>query len=240
MPPSRPILINSARAAFRKFYRTRGRRFPWRAKGTTPFGILVVEMLLRQTRADQVAKVWPVLMERYPDPRSLAAASPEELYALLSPLGFGRQRVQAVQEMSTVLVQRHRGRVPRSIDKLLELPHVGLYAAHATACFAFGQRVPVVDANVLRVLGRLFGETFKPDNRRSPEAWELARSIMPAHGPAKEHNYGLLDFSALVCTPGKPLCRECPLNGECMWCWEHVWSKVDFTQCPPPAPSWPR
>ena len=59
------------------------------------------------------------------------------------------------------------------------IPHVGLYAAHATACFAFGQRVPVVDVNVLRVLGRIFGETYKPDNRRAtdPEyraAWQDA------------------------------------------------------------------
>lgn len=240
MTTSRDFLTISVSVAFRQFYKKHGRDFPWRHKGTTPFGILVAEMLLRQTRAVQVAAVWPVLLERYPTPKELAAADPDELHALLAPLGLGRQRVQALQEMSAVLVKRHRGSVPRKIDALAALPHVGLYAAHATACFAFGQRVPLVDSNVLRVLGRLFGEQFKTDNRRAPGAWELATQVMPANGPAREHNYGLLDFAALVCTAGKPLCRECPLNGRCAWCYEHVWSKVDFTQRPPTPPPGPR
>jgi A/G-specific adenine glycosylase len=227
-------------AAFRRFYRERGRDFPWRHKGTTPFGILVVEMLLRQTKASQVAVVWPLLLERYPGPKEMAAADPGALFEMLAPLGLGKQRTKSLQEMSTALVKRHRGSVPRKIEALSDLPHVGLYAAHATACFAFGQRVPLVDANVLRVLGRIFGKEFKPDNRRSPEAWELAEQVMPPTGSAKEHNYGILDFSALICTPRKPLCRECPLNGTCAWCHEHVWSKVDFSQRPPSPPPWPR
>ena len=239
-PYSRQLLVSSLEVAFQRFYRQRGRDFPWRHHGTRPFGILVAEMLLRQTRAVQVAAVWPELLSRYPGPRELWAADHEALYSLLVSLGLGRQRVLALQEMSAALVERHRERVPREIEALTALPHVGLYAAHATACFAFGQRVPLVDANVLRVLGRLFGETFKPDNRRSPRAWEIATEVLPEKDRAREHNYGLLDFSALICTPGKPLCRECPLNGQCAWCHEHVWSKVDYSQKPPSPPSWPR
>lgn len=240
MAVPRELLISSASVAFRRYFRKHGRDFPWRKRRTSPFGILVAELLLRQTRATQVKDVWPSLLERYPGPRELATANPEELYTLLSPLGLGRQRVEALQEMSKALMKRHRGSVPRKIEALSDLPHVGLYSAHATACFAFGQRVALVDANVMRVLSRLFGETFKRDNRRAPKAWRLAEAIMPAKGSAKEHNYGLLDFAALICTPGKPLCRECPLNGECAWCWEHVWSKVDFSRKPPPSPPWPR
>lgn len=240
MRGSRDFLVTRLSVGFRRFYREHGRDFPWRQHGTKPFGILVAEMLLRQTRAVQVAAVWPLLLERYPGPRELAAANPEELHALLAPLGLGQQRVQALQEMSTALIQRHRGRVPRQIESLMGLPHVGLYSAYATACFAFGQRVPVVDVNVLRVLGRIFGETFKPDNRRAPEAWEIAREILPVKGSVREHNYGLLDFSSLICTPGKPLCRKCPFNAQCTWCWENVWSKVDYSEKPPVAPPWPR
>ncbi len=232
------ILLYSS--AFRQFYKKHGRDFPWRHNGTTPFGMLVAEMLLRQTQAVQVAVIWPSLLERYPRPRELAAADPKELFELLAPLGLGNQRTQALEAMSTILVQKHRGRVPRGIDALLALPHVGLYAAHATACFAFGQAVPVVDVNVLRVLGRVFGETYGLDNRRAPRAWEVAQQIMPSKGSIRDHNYGMLDFSALICTPRKPLCRECPINGKCTWCWEHVWSKVDMTQQMPSAPPWPR
>ncbi len=237
---SQDLFISLYSSVFRQFYKTHGRDFPWRHKETTPFGILVAEMLLRQTQAVQVAAIWPLLLERYPGSRELAVADPGALVELLTPLGLGNQRAKALQEMSSVLIRKHRGRVPRRIDALLALPHVGLYAAHATACFAFGQRVPVVDVNVLRVLGRVFDEKYGLDNRRAPKAWETARSIMPSKGPAREHNYGMLDFSALICTPRKPLCRECPLNGKCAWCWEHVWSKVDMTQQPPPIPPWPR
>lgn len=237
---SRDLFISLYSAVFRQFYRTHGRDFSWRHKGTTPFGILVAEMLLRQTQAVQVAAIWPVLRDRYPGPYELAVADTAELYELLVPLGLGRQRAQALQEMSTALAQRHRGRVPKKIEALLALPHVGLYAAHATACFAFGQRVPVVDVNVLRVMGRIFGETYGLDNRRAPEAWNTAEQVMPPKGPAREHNYGLLDFAALICTPRKPLCRECPINAQCTWCREHVWSKVDMTQKLPSLPPWPR
>lgn len=240
MPVSRELLIGKASREFRHFYRRYSRDFPWRQRRTTPFGILVAEMLLRQTRAAQVAEIWPSLLERYPGPRQVASADPEELYALLLPLGLGRQRVEALQDMSSTLIKRHRGRVPRKIEALSNLPHVGLYSAHATACFAFGRRVALVDANVIRVLSRLFGVTLKQDNRRAPEAWRLAEAIMPKKGPPKEHHYGLLDFAALVCTPGKPLCRECPLNKECAWCWTHVWRNVDFGAKPPDMPLWPR
>lgn len=240
MPVSRELLIGKASREFRRFFRRHSRVFPWRQRGTTPFGILVAEMLLRQTRATQVAEVWPTLIERYPGPGEVARADPEELYALLLPLGLGRQRAEALREMSTALIERHGGRVPRKVESLYNLPHVGLYSAHATACFAFGQRVALVDVNVIRVLSRLFGVTLKPDNRRAPEAWRLAEAIMPTTGPAKEHHYGLLDFAALICTPGKPLCRECPLNKDCAWCWTYVWSNVDFNAKPPDMPPWPR
>lgn len=238
-PTSRDVQVTDVSGTFQLFYKNHGRDFPWRHKGTKPYGILVAEMLLRQTRAIQVAAVWPTLIERFPVPAELAGAGPGALYELLSPLGLGRQRVAALQEMSTALVQRHRGSVPRSIEALANLPHVGLYAAHATACFAFGKRVPLVDVNVLRVLSRLFGMTFKPDDRRSPEAWELAEKIIPSKGPPRDHNFGLLDFAALICTPGRPLCRECPLNRRCAWAHEHIWSKVDSSRHPPLAP-WPR
>lgn len=240
MPYPRSVLVTRARSVFRKYFRDHGRTFPWRARNTTPYGILIAEMLLRQTRAEQVAVIWPALVDRYPDPRSLSNAVPQELYELIHPLGLGRQRAAALIDLGTALEELHRGRVPRDLEALVRLPHVGLYTSHATACFAFGQRVPVVDVNVLRVLGRLFGEAFKPDNRRTPAAWDLAREILPETKSVRDHNYGLLDFSAEICTPHKPLCRKCPLNGACAWCEEHVWSKVDLTQVPPAPPPWPR
>ncbi len=209
---------------FSRFYRKCGRHYPWREKGTAAFDVLLAEMLLRQTRADQVAGVWPELLQAYPGPEILAVADRSELSALLRPLGLAEQRSEALRQMAETLVNRFGGRVPRQVWQLAELPHVGAYASHAVACFVFGQRVPVVDLNVLRVLGRLFGEDFGKDNRRAPLAWELAQSILPKRGSTRDHNYGLLDFAALVCKPGVPLCSDCELNRLCTWAFHNVCS----------------
>ena len=130
-----------------------GRRFPWRVAGVSPFGILLVEMLLRQTRAEQVAGVWPDLFASYPTPSSLLQTS-NDLFERVETLGFGNQRVEALLLASKHLVEKHEGEVPANRDELLKIPHVGLYSAHAVLCFAYGMRVPVVDTNVLRLFSR--------------------------------------------------------------------------------------
>lgn len=211
------------RRFFRRWYRENGRSFPWREPDVSPFGILIAEMLLRQTRANMVASIWPVFMQQFPTPLSCAEASAEDLYVLLAGLGLGNQRVEALQSVAFVLVHQYSGRVPRSITGLAEIPHLGLYSAHAIACFAYNRRVPVVDVNVLRLFSRLIGEDFGQDNRRgrAPEVWELARSILPERG-AKEHNYGLLDFCAQICRPLHPIHSDCPLSAHCAYYQGHM------------------
>ncbi|HEX2863762.1 MAG TPA: hypothetical protein VHN99_04285 [Deinococcales bacterium] len=206
------------RRFFRTWYRVNGRAFPWRQRETTPFGHVVAEVMLRQTKASMVVAPWTEFTQRFPSPTGVVQTPAEEILALVAPLGLGRQRTGALKSLSLALVERHRGRVPRGLEQLRELPHLGLYSAGAVACFAFGQRVPIVDVNVLRVLGRITGEVYPADNRwkKAGEAWELAGRILPARG-FREHNYGLLDFAAQVCTARRPLCEACPLLGVCTY-----------------------
>ncbi len=201
---------------FVQWFQHHGRAFPWREPGTSPYGVLVAEMLLRQTRASMVAPVWVELVERFPDPQELALAGPHSLHELVWQLGFGRQRVAALLGMARAVNERFGGVLPARVHDLEKLPHVGPYAARAVCCFAFGQQLAIVDSNVLRVLSRLTGCEFSRDIRRSRArgAWELATRLVPA-GAAREHNYGLLDFAAEVCRPVKPRCNTCPLAGTC-------------------------
>ncbi len=203
------------RLFFRRWYRTHGRSFRWRTSDTTPFGVVIAEMLLRQTRAEMVADVWPLFMDSYPTPESCLSAPKDDLLEMLACLGLKRQRVDAIQTLSQALVDQHHGNVPRVISRLLELPHVGLYTSHAVACFAFGQRVPIVDANILRVFSRITGTAFTKDNRRNPGAWEIAARILPSRN-VREHNYGLLDFSAQICKPIGPDHDRCALKAICI------------------------
>ena len=197
---------------FANWFKVRGRSFPWREKDVSPFGILLAEVLLKQTRAEMVAGVWPALCRKYPDAGSLASASAEVLHRQISCLGFGSQRVTALLRLSTAI--NKAGSLPTELADLMKLPYVGIYSAHAVACFAFGHRVPVVDLSIVRVLSRMVGIEPPSDIRRAPEVWEIAKTLLPDKG-VKEHNYGLLDFAADMCTARRPRCNECPVAPSC-------------------------
>ena len=197
---------------FANWFKIHGRSFPWREEDVSPFGILVAEVLLKQTRAEMVAGVWPSLCRKYPDAASLESASSEVLHHHISCLGLGHQRVKALRQLSVAI--NKAGSLPTNPTDLMKLPHVGMYSAHAVACFAFGHRVPIVDLSIVRVLSRLAGIEPPSDIRRAPEIWEIAQTLLPDK-EVKEHNYGLLDFAADMCKARAPRCGECPVAPNC-------------------------
>jgi len=211
-----PEKLFMLRSFFVEYARSSRRSFPWRDPEVEPLKLLIAELLLVQTRAESVVKVWPSLLKMYPTAERLARARVQTLRRVLRPLGLQNQRARALRDLAGALVSQFHGDFPRSIPELLSLPHVGLYVACAVACFKHGQRVPIVDANVLRVLGRITGKDGGKELRRSPEIWETAWSILPRTNFAL-HNYGILDFSAEVCKARGPLCTSCLLNNVCRY-----------------------
>ena len=197
---------------FANWFKMRGRSFPWREEDVSPYGILLAEVLLKQTRAEMVAAVWPALYRKYPNAASMESARPEVLHQDISCLGFGRQRVSGLRQLSGAI--NKAGGLPNRPADLMKLPHVGLYSAHAIACFAFGHRVPIVDLSIIRVISRLAGIEPPTDIRRAPEVWEIAQTLLPDK-EVKEHNYGLLDFAADMCKARSPSCDECPVSHSC-------------------------
>jgi A/G-specific adenine glycosylase len=199
---------------FTRFAKDKLRVFPWRKKNVSSFHLLLAEVLLVQTRAEDVGVVWPQLVRKYPTPGALSKARSISLMKLLRPLGLQHQRAKSLVAIGNALSLEFGGQVPRSARKLLSIPHIGLYTAAAVGCFAFGERLPIVDANVLRVLGRIHGIKTGADLRRSPKAWMLAWAILPRKN-SRMHNYGLLDFAAQICTVKRPRCESCALNQTC-------------------------
>lgn len=199
-------------------YVEQGRSFPWRDEKATPLGILVAEILLKQTHAGKVAGVWPALVDRYPDAYELSNAEPAELRGMIAELGFGNQRTSALINLATVIVEG--GALPSQLEELLRLPYVGLYTAHAVACFAFGQRLPIVDLSIIRVLSRITGIPPASDIRRAGAIWEIASALLPRE-QFQEHNYGLLDFAATVCKPRRPHCEHCHFAVNCAYYRKH-------------------
>ena len=201
---------------FAVWYKKHGRVFPWRIDNIAPFTSLVTEMLLRQTRAGAVAKLWEDFFARYYDPFLISAAAREDLFNELKILGFGNQRVEALVSASNWLLEHHNGKVPKNLDRLLAIPHVGIYAARAVLCFAFNKRIEIVDVNVQRFFARYYALEVRADVRRNPHIWLVAQEALPRGAKrTQQHNYGLLDFTAEICIARQPRCEICPLSFSC-------------------------
>jgi A/G-specific adenine glycosylase len=113
-------------------------------------------------------------------------------------------------------VERHGGRLPSKSSELTALPGIGPYSAGAIASIAYGERVPVVDGNVVRVLTRLYA--LRGDPAKAPlkhELWRRAGALVPAARPG-DHNQALMELGATVCVPEKPRCADCPLAKHCL------------------------
>jgi len=208
--------------------RENARFFPWRAV-REPFALLVGEMLLRKTTARQVSKVYCPLMAHYETPEKLANARPEDLQAILRPLGLANQRSAALQSVAGYLLTFHQGSVPSDPEELTKIPHVGPYAANAVGCFGFGLPLPVVDTNVIRVLDRFTGtKTLGANPHRARSIWRRSTRSLPMVS-VRDYNYALLDLAALVCKT-KPSCSKCCLRSGCAEAKKRSESPLQLTQ----------
>ena len=207
-----PLSIHQFHAHLHTWGVEHQRVFPWHTTDN-PFHILIAELMLRRTQARQVIPVYQQFVAQYPDAQTLAKASPEEVARMLFPLGL-TWRVPAFQQMAQVLVAEHDGRVPEHYKTLLTLPGVGDYVASAVCSFAFGQSIPIIDTNTVRVAGRLFGIATYAESRRRQPIRQLLSDLLDEHNP-RAYNYHLLDLAALICTPAHPRCDICPLAQEC-------------------------
>lgn len=167
-------------------------------------------MLLQKTFADKIEPIYNKFVARYPDLETLAEANTEEVASLLEPLGLHNVRAKALVEIAN---EHADGGIPDDEEALLELPYIGLYAANATLCFAFDERRPVVDANVVRTYNRAFGYDL---TLQDDEAWEIADRVLPDQD-YQRFNLALVDFGAKICTSDSPRCLDCFYNDLCTY-----------------------
>lgn len=195
------------------WYDKEARDLPWR--GTKdPFGILVSEIMLQQTRVPVVRERWTRFLKRFPDPSSLAAAQEAEVLAEWAGLGYYR-RAKSLQAAARILVERHGGLLPREVAQLEALPGVGPYTAGAIASIAFGLRAPLVDGNLERVFARwerIAAPAGSPQLKA--RSWDLARALLP-DSRTGDWNQALMELGATLCTPRSPRCADCPVSFRC-------------------------
>jgi A/G-specific adenine glycosylase len=200
-----------------RWYDKCARDLPWRTPETSAWGVLVSEVMLQQTPVVRVTPAWHAWMSRWPTPGDLAADPPAEAIRMWGRLGYPR-RAMRLHACAVALVQRHGGRVPDDLDALLALPGVGTYTARAVATFAYGQRHPVVDTNVRRVVSRAVGG--QPDAGPTTTAADLVATadLLPEEpARAARASIAFMELGAVVCTARSPRCPDCPLAGVCAW-----------------------
>lgn len=197
-----------------RWYKSNRRDFPWR-KTQEPYKILIAEIMLQRTKAEQVVPVYERFIEKYSDLHSLSKAPVSELEKEISSLGL-EKRAQGLRKLAEQLMEEHKGRIPNSRNELVKLHWVGNYIANALLCHAFGLDVPTVDSNFARVLVRVFSLESKTPAQKDKRIWIFAQSFMPlAKGRGRAFNLAILDLSGKICTPKKPSCEICPLNFIC-------------------------
>jgi len=195
------------------WYRSAQRDLAWRRPGVSPWQILVSEFMLQQTPVARVEPIWLAWIERWPTPSATAAASPADVLRAWGKLGYPR-RAKRLHECATVIATEHGDVVPSDVEMLLRLPGVGAYTARAIACFAYRQRVPVVDTNVRRVVARVVHG--RADSPASVRDLDDVAALLPDSADAPTFSVALMELGATVCTARSPRCGLCPLSA-CAW-----------------------
>ena len=190
------------------------RSLPWR-DDPSAYHVWISEIMLQQTRVEAVKGYYARFLERLPDIRSLAEADEDVCLKLWEGLGY-YSRARNLQKAARQIMTEYGGNMPGSSAELIRLPGIGPYTAAAIASIAFGERIPAIDGNLLRVFSRL---ALYEEEIRTPAAASAAEAFFWKRCPDQrpgDFNQALMDLGAGICTPGgAPACGECPLRQYC-------------------------
>jgi A/G-specific adenine glycosylase len=214
VPPERFAAVPDA-AALLAWYDRHRRDLPWRARpgeAADPYRVWLSEVMLQQTTVVTVAPYFARFVARWPDIRALAAATLDEVLHEWQGLGY-YARARNLHACARAVVDKHGGRVPDHPTALRTLPGIGDYTAAAIAAIAFDHQSAAVDANVERVVARLFA-VDEPLPQAKPKLRAFATALVPDRR-AGDFAQAMMDLGAVLCTPRRPRCVLCPWRGDC-------------------------
>ena len=204
-----PTSASPFRDALVRWFGLNRRDFPWRRPGLSPWQILLIEMCLHRTKAEQVARVADELLSLGETPDSFLGNS-EKLAPMLASLGL-HWRAENLVSAAEFVRDRLDGDVPDNWQELTAIPGVGDYIASAVLGFAFERSSVLMDTNTVRTARRVLGSSDQPSWRLRLALHELAGHT----GADVQWNQALLDLGALVCTARAPRCEVCPVRSYC-------------------------
>jgi A/G-specific adenine glycosylase len=188
------------------WYDTHGRRtLPWR-NTNDPYAIYVSEIMLQQTQVKTVLeRYYQPFLKQFPTLKSLAKADEQDVLKAWEGLGY-YSRARNLHKAAKLSAPH----LPDTLEALEQLPGIGKNTAHAIAAFAYHQPVPVMEANLKRVLSRLFAIKTPKDD----QLWEHAYRIVNKNNPF-DYNQSMMDIGAMICSKRDPQCEMCPCANLC-------------------------
>jgi A/G-specific adenine glycosylase len=197
-----------------RWFSTSHRDFPWR-RTRDPWAVIVAEILLQRTHATKVAEVYRRFHDRFPDSAAVHEARRERVFETVEPLGFGNKKTQTLRSVAETVELQYDGTVPNDLDALQALPRVGPYTARACLCFAFGEPLALVDANVATVAEHTLGYDSPRRAHKDDALYALLDALIPDEPDgARVFNLAILDTRPLVCDR-EPDDRVCPFDETC-------------------------
>jgi A/G-specific adenine glycosylase len=205
------------------WYDRHRRRLPWRplpGQRADPYRVWLSEIMLQQTGVKTVGPYFEKFLARWPDVDALGRASLDDVLRMWAGLGY-YSRARNLHACAMAVRRDHGGAFPDTEEGLRSLPGIGPYTAAAIAAIAFGRRTMPVDGNIERVVSRLFA-VEEPLPQAKPLIQDLAATLLgescagDANSRAGDSAQALMDLGSSICTPKKPACALCPLNGDCV------------------------
>ncbi|HAJ92182.1 MAG TPA: A/G-specific adenine glycosylase [Gammaproteobacteria bacterium] len=196
------------------WYARDGRKdLPWQVQ-PTPYRVWVSEIMLQQTQVATVIPYFERFMERFPEVRSLAQATSDQVLHYWSGLGY-YARARHLHVAAQQVVEKFNGCFPDTFDAVVALPGIGRSTAGAILSLACGQYYPILDGNVKRVLTRVYALAGWPGQSSvQKQLWTLAEQHTPEQQTAV-YTQAIMDLGATLCTRARPRCDVCPVNAGC-------------------------
>ncbi len=205
------------------------KHLPWQQR-TDAYGVWISEIMLQQTQVATVIPYYQRFIKRFPTIASLAEANLDDVLHLWTGLGY-YARARNLHKAARIIVDQHAGTFPRDFHAVVALPGIGRSTAGAILAFTRGQRHPILDGNVKRVLTRFFRIAGWPGEAAVvQELWQLADALTPAVRIA-DYTQAIMDLGASVCTRNKPVCTDCPQVRFC-----HAYRFAEQDELPAPRP----
>ncbi len=194
-----------------QWYKKNKRALPWRAS-KDPYRIWLSEVMLQQTTVVAVIPYFEKFLEKFPTVQDLAAAPKQDVLEAWAGLGY-YSRARNLHKAAKALASNG---FPETAAELLELPGFGPYTSRAVSSIAFGEKVGVLDGNVIRVLSRKYGLKTEWWNNKARAELQNLSDQLAAFGQSDSLNQGLMELGATVCTPQKVMCMLCPWSKGCV------------------------